>query len=132
MKLCIPSLGERGLDEQVGEHFGRVPFYTLYDTNSKEVELLENTSTHMGGAGYPTELIAKAGANTMICGGLGGRAIQMFEEMGIMVYVGARGTVKEAIQLWENGTLEAATDENACRQHAFRDEKRHGEHHHHH
>ena len=128
MKICIPTMGKRGLDEQIGEHFGRVPTYTIMDTETNEVNIIDNTSEHMGGRGYPPEIIAEAGAEAMICSGLGSRAIAMFEDMGIMVYVGANGRVKDAIQMWKEGQLEPATDENACRQHAFRKE----DHDHHH
>jgi predicted Fe-Mo cluster-binding NifX family protein len=124
-------MGHRGLAEQLGEHFGRVPTYTVVDIETNEVQVLDNTSEHMGGTGYPPEIMAKAGVNVMVCGGLGRRAIMMFEEMGIRVYVGARGTVQDAISQWQSGMLEEATDENACQQHAFRSHD-HGEHHHHH
>jgi predicted Fe-Mo cluster-binding NifX family protein len=127
MKVSVPSMGDRGLDEQVGEHFGRVPTYTVFDTETNEVQVIENTSEHMGGTGYPPDLLANAGVNVMVCGGLGRKAIMMFEEMGIMVYIGAQGTVKEAIQMWKDGQLQPATDENACAQHAYRGEHQHDE-----
>ena len=120
MKVCIPTMGARGLEEQVGEHFGRVPTYTVYDTESEEVTIMDNTSGHMGGSGYPAQILADAGIGTMICGGLGRRAVSMFEQAGVMVYIGARGTVREALEMWKAGQLTAATDENACAQHAFR------------
>ena len=125
MKVCIPTMGNRGLDDEVGEHFGRVPYYTVIDTETDEVEALENTSEHMGGRGYPPEIINKTGAEAMICGGLGRRAIGMFEELGIMVYIGAHGTVRDAIQMYKEGRLQPATDENACRQHTFHDRGNH-------
>lgn len=130
MKVCIPTMGNRGLDEQVGEHFGRVPTYTVVDTETNEVKVIDNTSEHMGGRGYPPEIIAKTGAEAMLCGGLGRRAIAMFEDMGIMVYIGANGTVRDAVQMWKDGRLQPATDENACRQHAFRREGHDHRHHH--
>ena len=125
MRVCIPTMGNRGLDEQVGEHFGRVPTYTIVDTGTGEVEIHPNTSEHMGGGGYAPEIMAKANVDVMICSGLGRRAIGMFEGFGIMVYVGAYGTVRDAVQMWKDGKLQAATDENACRKHAFR-RKEHG------
>ncbi len=121
------------MDEQVGEHFGRVPNYTMIDSETDEVQVIDNTSEHMGGTGYPAEILANAGVNVMICGGLGRRAIMMFEERGVMVYVGASGTVGNAYQMYKNGQLQAATDENACAQHAFRGEgvcQGHGDHQH--
>ena len=128
MKVCIPTEGNKGFDDMVGEHFGRVPYYTVVDTETDEVEALENTSEHMGGSGYPPEIMARAGVNVMLCGGLGRRAIMMFEEMGIMVFVGAHGNIKDAIRMWNNGELQSATDENACRQHAFRKHDHHHSH----
>ncbi|NOQ53706.1 MAG: dinitrogenase iron-molybdenum cofactor biosynthesis protein [Thermoplasmata archaeon] len=131
MRISVPSMGNNGLDEQVGEHFGRVPTYTIVDTETDAVETLTNTSEHMGGTGYPPELMAKANVDVMVCGGLGRRAIMMFEELGIRVFVGASGTVGNAVQMYQSGALQEATDENACKQHAFR-EHDHGEHDHHH
>ncbi|MDO9537930.1 MAG: NifB/NifX family molybdenum-iron cluster-binding protein, partial [Thermoplasmata archaeon] len=75
---------------------------------------------------YAPNLIAQHGAETMLCGGLGRKAIQMFEEKGIMVYSGASGTVADAINMWKAGKLQAATSETACQQHAFRGES-HGD-----
>lgn len=131
MRISVPSMGNNGLEERVGEHFGRVPTYTIVDTETDAVETLTNTSEHMGGTGYPPELMAKANVNVMVCGGLGRRAIMMFEELGIRVFVGASGTVRDAVQMYQSGALAEATDENACKQHAFRQHD-HGEHDHHH
>ncbi len=115
-------MGERGLDEQVGAHFGRVPTYTLVNTESGELKVIKNTSTHMGGSGYAPDLLHDHGVETMLCDGVGRKAIQMFEDKGIMVYIGARGTVADALDLFKAGKLKAATNETACQQHAFRGE----------
>ncbi|MBN1389834.1 MAG: NifB/NifX family molybdenum-iron cluster-binding protein [Candidatus Thermoplasmatota archaeon] len=134
MKLCIPTMGNRGMDEIVGEHFGRVPTYTIVDPDSDEVTVIENNTMHMGGTGYAPDLISKAGAEVMLCGGLGRRAIGLFEQSGIKVYVGASGTVRDAVRMFNDGKLIQATDETACQQHAFRGEGTgdgHGHHHHH-
>lgn len=134
MKLCIPTMGHGGMDEMVGEHFGRVPTYTIVDTDSNETTVIENNTMHMGGTGYAPDLISKAGAEVMLCGGLGRRAIGLFEQSGIKVYVGAYGTVREALSMFNDGRLIQATDETACQQHAFRGEGtgEGQEHHHHH
>ena len=128
MKICIPTMGENGLDNQVGEHFGRVPTYTIVDLDTNEVKVIENTSEHMGGQGYPPEIMAKEGVNAMVCRGLGRRAIMMFEELGIDVYIGASGTVKDVIEAFKQDRLQKANVDNACGQHAFRDEHHQGHH----
>ena len=120
MKVCIPTMGRRGLEENVGEHFGRVPTYTVVDTGTGKVDVVDNTSEHTGGSGYPPEIISKLGVDAMLCSGLGRRAVAMFEEFGIRVYVGASGTVKDALKSFQDGKLQMATDENACHQHTHR------------
>ncbi len=117
MKVCIPTEGEGGIDAPVGQHFGRVPTYTIVDLDTNEVEVTQNTSEHMGGVGLPPEFISKTGTHVMLCGGLGPKAVTMFEQFGIDVFVGASGTVRDAIEAWQQGQLMEATDENACREH---------------
>ena len=79
-------------------------------------------------AGRGKEIMASEGVNIMICRGLGRRAITMFEELGIDVYIGAFGTVKDAIEDFKQGRLQKAGTSDACGQHAFRDQHHH-EHH---
>ena len=61
MKICVPTMGEKGLDELIGEHFGRVPTYTIVDLDTNAVKVIPNTSEHMGGVGYPPEIMVKEG-----------------------------------------------------------------------
>ena len=117
MKVCLPTTGKGGLDDLVSEHFGRSPTFTVVDTDSEQVRIVSNTSEHMGGTGKPPELIAQTGAQVLICSGLGPRAIEMLGSHGIQVYVGASGTVKEAVKMWKDGRLEPATEQNACKDH---------------
>ncbi len=121
MKVCIPTIDQQGLDDSVGEHFGRVPTYTIVDLETDDVTVIPNTSHHMGGQGDPPEIMAKEGVNAMICQGLGRRAISLFENLGIEVYIGASGTVRDAITMFQQGTLQKATLNSACGKHEFRD-----------
>jgi len=125
MKICIPTNGDRGLDDTVGEHFGRVPNYTIVDLDTDEVKIIPNTSHHTGGQGYPPEIMSREGVNAMVCRGLGRRAINMFEELGIDVYIGATGTVKDAVSAFKQGSLQKAGVSDACGRHAFRDQHHH-------
>ena len=121
MKICIPTNGKDGLEDSVGEHFGRVPTYTIVDLETNDVKVVSNTSEHGGGSGYPPEIMAKEGVDVMVCSGLGRRAISMFEQMGIDVYIGASGTVRDVVAAFKQGTLQKASEGDACEQHAFRD-----------
>ncbi|PXF50938.1 MAG: dinitrogenase iron-molybdenum cofactor biosynthesis protein [Candidatus Methanophagaceae archaeon] len=132
MKICIPTMGERGLDELVSEHFGRAPTFTVVDLEglegkelegsavaSEAVKVVPNTSEHFGGVGHAPEIISGEGVEVMLCGGLGPRAIQMFEQFGVEVFVGLSGaeTVRDAIRAFQAGALHEATDADACREH---------------
>lgn len=120
MKLGIPSMGDNGLDEQVGEHFGRVPTYTIVDLDSDTVTVIPNTSHHMGGQGDPPEILKKNGVEVMICQGLGRRAIDLFQSIGIDVYIGAHGRVRDAVEAYRNGQLQQANVGDGCQKHQFR------------
>jgi len=125
MRICVPTMGENGLDNPIGEHFGRVPTYTVVDLETNDVKVILNTSEHAGGTGYPPEIMKKEGVNIMICRGLGRKAITMFQQMGIDVYIGASGTVKDAVDAFKQGILQKASEGDACGQHAFRDNHHH-------
>jgi predicted Fe-Mo cluster-binding NifX family protein len=121
MKICVPTQDQNGLKAMIGEHFGRVPFYTYVDTESQKVKIMDNTGVHGATPGAPpAELIANEGADAVLCAGLGRRAIMIFEGYGIHVFIGAQGTVEDAIGAYQKGVLSEATDANACAQHAFR------------
>ncbi|UCG01898.1 MAG: NifB/NifX family molybdenum-iron cluster-binding protein [Candidatus Heimdallarchaeota archaeon] len=132
MRLCIPSETKDGLESQVGYHFGRVPLYTIYDDETQDVIIIKNTSTHMGGNKLPAELLYEHNIDVMLCGGLGRRAIQLFEQYGVEVFVGAYGTVKDAIRQFKDKKLQMATDKTACQEHKYRGEGGHEELGHHH
>lgn len=117
MKVCIPTSGRGGLEDMVCEHFGRAPTFTVVDTESSSVSVVQNTSEHMGGTGKPPEQIAGTGSKVLVCSGLGPKAIGMFESFGIDVFVGAQGTVKDAVELWLQGGLQRASARNACQEH---------------
>lgn len=109
MKVCVPSAGAGGLDDLVREHFGRSPTYTIYDTETGEVEVIPNESEHVGGSGFPPDQLAQAGVDVVICSGIGPRAIDLLSRYGIEVVTGASGTVREAIRAWQEGRLGGAS-----------------------
>lgn len=117
MKLCIPTLGTGGLNDLVSEHFGRAPTFTVVDMANNAVNVLENSGEHFGGVGNTPDLVAATGAEIMLCSGLGPRAINAFEQLGIEVYVGAIGTVQDAINAFQAGELFEASDATACKMH---------------
>ncbi len=120
-KVCIPTAGRGGLDDQVGEHFGRVPSYTIVDTDSGDVNVVDNTSEHAGGAGLPADILAGFGIDVLLCQGAGRRALSILSDRGIEVCVGISGSVRTAVEAWRGGTLTSANRDDACQRHEFHD-----------
>ncbi|MBS3781288.1 MAG: NifB/NifX family molybdenum-iron cluster-binding protein [Candidatus Thermoplasmatota archaeon] len=114
MKIAMPTMGNDGMDEQIGQHFGRVPTFTIYDLEKDEVEVIENQGKHRGGSMNPPEILAGEGVDVMLCSNLGRKAIDLFDELGIDVYCGAGNTVREALEAFEKDELEVATLSDGC------------------
>jgi len=117
MKIIIPTNGSKGMEEDVALHFGRCRTYTILDGNGTLMETIDNTSEHMGGTGLPPELMKKHGAEVLLCRDLGPRAIILCNELGIEVFVGNAGTVKEMFGAWKAGSLKKAGIGDACESH---------------
>lgn len=118
MKIAFPTISNKGLEDNIGEHFGRVATYTIVDTETNEVRIIPNISHHMGGVIYPPELLAREGVDILICNGLGRKALAMFQEFGIEVYIASGGKVKDALNAFIKGMLKKATLNGACKGHA--------------
>jgi len=117
MKIIIPTNDKKGLSSKLAEHFGRCYTYTLLDENGKVIEIIDNTSEHMGGIGLPPELMKKHGANVLLCKDLGPRALNLCQEFCIEVYVYPARTVKEIFNLWKNKKLKKAGLGDVCEEH---------------
>ena len=117
MKIVIPTDNKKGLSDTVAEHFGRCNTYTFLDEKGKVVEIINNTSEHMGGSGLPPELMKKYGANILLCRGLGSRALNLCKELGIDVYVYQAKTVREIFGLWKNKKIKRADSDDVCEEH---------------
>jgi len=117
VKIVIPTNHKKGLDDTIAEHFGRCSTYTFLNEKGEVVEIIDNISEHMGGIGLPPELMKKHGANVLLCGDIGPRAINLCKDLGIDVYVCKTETVKDLFRIWEDGKIKKASTKDACEEH---------------
>lgn len=107
-KIAIPVWDNKGLEDQVFEHFGHAPAFaivTLEDGEISNVETLENTYSEAHQPGQVPRLLASKGVDIIICMGMGPRAREIFESMGIRVVAGAQGTVERVVRDYIEGRL---------------------------
>jgi len=117
MKIVVPTNNKKGLDDKMAEHFGRCATYTFLDEKGEVIEIIDNTSGHMGGKGLPPELMKKHGASVLLCRDLGPRALALCGQLGIDVYVGQAETPREIFKMWKNDKIKKANAGDVCEQH---------------
>ncbi len=105
--IAVASEDSSGLDGQVSAHFGRCPFYVLVKVNGDtEIEfqiLVANPHFDSHQPGMMPRFIRGLGADVIIAGGMGPRAIDMFHGFGMDVATGAVGSVEEVIGAYLRG-----------------------------
>jgi len=117
MKIAIPTDNKKGLEDAIAEHFGRCLTYTFLNEKGEVVEIVDNTSEHMGGRELPPELMKKHGADILLCKDLGPRALALCSQLGIDVYVNQAETVKEIFEMWKNNKIKKAGAGDVCEEH---------------
>jgi len=111
MRIAISSEEKNGLDSRISHHFGRCPSYILVDVDNEEIQAvqgIDNPFAQNHQPGMVPEYIHNQGANVMISGGMGGRAIDFFDQYGIQVATGADGTVRNTLDRYFKGELNGA------------------------
>ena len=104
MKICVTSAGNN-LDAQVDPRFGRCANFMIVDPESLEFKSIANPNMESaGGAGIQSaQLVAKEGVEAVVTGNVGPNAVQTLSSLGIKIFTGAAGTVKEAVQKYKGG-----------------------------
>ena len=111
MRIAVTAENNNGLESVVAQHFGHAPFFIMVDVEGGEVTAASGVANPFLGGHAPGQVpgfIKEQNANVMLSGGMGGRAIQFFEQMGIQAATGASGTVRRALENFLGGQLKEA------------------------
>lgn len=118
MKVCIPTETNEGLKARVYAHFGSAPYFTLVDVEGKSVEVIDNgNQAHAHGQCHPVASLQGREVNAVVTGGMGFRAVQMFQDAGIKVFRAPDGTVEDVVRELAGARLEEITLDGACGHH---------------
>jgi predicted Fe-Mo cluster-binding NifX family protein len=106
--LAVASDDDQGLRGEVSMHFGRCPYYTLVKVvNGKVASARTVANPHFQNhrPGMMPQYVSGMGADVVLAGGMGPKAIQLFGNLGIDVATGAVGQVGEVVDAYLNGRL---------------------------
>ncbi len=111
MKVVVTSSGTT-LDAPVDPRFGRAAQFVCVDTATGETVATGNAAgvaAAQGAGVQAAETVTRLGAECLLTGHCGPKAFRALDAAGIPVYIGASGTVAEALEQLEAGRLERAT-----------------------
>lgn len=95
---------------QIFQHFGHTENFKIYDVEEGKVTESRVMGTDGQGHGALACLLREAGAEVLICGGIGGGARMALEEAGIRLYGGVSGSCDAAVEALLAGKLEYNPD----------------------
>jgi predicted Fe-Mo cluster-binding NifX family protein len=104
--IAIAAEDTRGFEGQVSAHFGRCPFYVLAEVNGTMATIsrvVPNPYSNAHQPGVMPQFIRDLGADVIIAGGMGPRAIDMFRTFDIAVSTGAVGSVEDVLGAYLRG-----------------------------
>ena len=97
-------------NNQVFQHFGHTPGFALFEIADGRIVSEKMLSSGSSGHGALATLLALEQVETLICGGIGGGAINALGNAGIKVIGGAAGNVREVAEAFAAGTLQVRAD----------------------
>jgi len=106
MKIAVTSTGPT-LDDNVEARFGRCPYFLIIETDTMNVEPIQNPNISLGGGAgtQSAQLMAEKGVTSVLTGNCGPNAFRVFGAAGINVITGVTGQVRNAVEQFKSGSM---------------------------
>ena len=118
MRICIPTIDDRGRLSELSDHFGSAPAFVIYDSDADSFQTAANSNPeHEHGTCHPMSNLEGLGIDAIVCKGIGRRALQKLHENGIKVYRADVRSVDEVAKSLAGENLEEITAQDACHGH---------------
>jgi len=115
MKIAVASEGKN-----VTEHFGHCKNFMIYQTDNGKIVKEESIANPGHKPGFLPNFLADRGVSVIVSGGMGGGAVDIFNERDVEVVVGASGPARIAVEKYLRGELK--TTGSVCHEHQHHDE----------
>lgn len=113
-KIVLTANDDLGLDGEMSMHFGHCSHFVLAHIDADN--RVESTAVHRNPyaerhePGQIPQYIKSLGADVVVAGGMGGKAIEWFRNLGIEVATGARSGVADTLNAYLAGTVTGAAE----------------------
>lgn len=114
MKIAVASEGK-----MVAQHFGHCEGFNIFTVQDNKVISGEFVPNPGHRPGFLPNFLNDLGVNVIISGGMGGGAIEIFNEKAIKVITGAAGDARTAADKYLEGNLESTG--SVCHEHEHSD-----------
>jgi predicted Fe-Mo cluster-binding NifX family protein len=111
MKVAFTTSGD-SLDAPLDTRFGRAQRFLVYDLESNDFAVVDNTQSLNAaqGAGIQAaETVIRAGAGSVVSGHCGPKAFRVLAAAGVDMFTTDAATVADALARFRSGTLTQAT-----------------------
>jgi len=108
LRIALPTTDKVSVDE----HFGHCKMFSIHTVEDNKVVSVEHVTAPPHAPRVLPKFLGEQNINTIITGGMGARAIELFKAQNIDVILGARGTIEENLATFLEGEL--ASTGSAC------------------
>ncbi|WP_409967356.1 NifB/NifX family molybdenum-iron cluster-binding protein [Bengtsoniella intestinalis] len=120
MKIAVSCNGT-----DIWAHFGHCENFMVFNTADGAIQTSESIPNPGHRPGFLPNFLADMGVEVIISGGMGGGAVDIFNERNVEVVLGAQGDAKTAVEAYLQGNLQSTG--SICHHHEHADSC--GEHH---
>lgn len=110
MKIAVASM-----NTSVAGHFGHCENFNIYETEKGQILSTQSIQNPGHKPGFLPNFLGDMGVEVIIAGGMGGGAVEIFNERNIQVIVGVHGDAKDAVTQYLNGALKSTG--SICHEH---------------
>ena len=110
MKIAVAAMGHNAAG-----HFGHCETFIFYDVENGKIVKEEPVPNPGHKPGFLPNFLADRGAKVIIAGGMGGGAVDIFNERDVEVIIGAQGDATALVEQYLRGELQSTG--SVCHEH---------------